>query len=90
MLKKIGDTLGVLGPREGALADTARDAGAGGDRREQQGGRIRAVLEKVAATLLEVEDTLDRELVRAVLPDGESPAGGGRHATRSSATSHRP
>ena len=35
----------------------------------------RAALEKVAATLLEVEDALDRELVSAVLPDGESPAG---------------
>jgi chemosensory pili system protein ChpA (sensor histidine kinase/response regulator) len=73
MLKKIGDTLGVLG------LDSAR----GQIQRETQelagivaGGRglDQRVLEKIAATLLDVEDTLDRELVRAVVPHdaGES------------------
>lgn len=76
MLKKIGDTLGVLG------LDKAR----GQIQRETQelaavitNGRVidQSVLEKIAATLLDVEDTLDRELVRAVLPgdDSETPEG---------------
>jgi chemosensory pili system protein ChpA (sensor histidine kinase/response regulator) len=68
MLKKIGDTLGVLG------LDKARAQ----IQRETQelavivtNGKVldQNVLEKIAATLLDVEDTLDRELVRAVLPD---------------------
>ena len=63
MLKKIGDTLGVLG------LDKAR----GQIQRETQelaaivtNGKVldQGVLEKIAATLLDVEDTLDRELVR--------------------------
>ena len=77
MLKKIGDTLGVLG------LDKAR----GAMQREAQGlaGLVasrksidRAVLEKMAATLLEVEDKLDRELVRAVAPGEGSNAQIGR------------
>ena len=66
MLKKIGDTLGVLGL--GKLRDDI----------QQQAKEIniivasqrvsdQSVLEKMAATLLDVEDTLDRELVRAVV-----------------------
>ncbi len=78
MLKKIGDTLGVLG------LDKARSQ----IQRETQelaaivtNGRPpdRSVLEKIAATLLDVEDALDRELVRAVMPGFEaepSEAGG--------------
>jgi chemosensory pili system protein ChpA (sensor histidine kinase/response regulator) len=71
MLKKIGDTLGVLG------LDKAR----GQIQRETQelaaivtNGRspAQAALEKIAATLLDVEDALDRELVRAVLPGDEA------------------
>ncbi|HEY8520510.1 MAG TPA: Hpt domain-containing protein [Gammaproteobacteria bacterium] len=70
MLKKIGDTLGVLG-LERARAQIQQEsevlaALVAGNRTGDP-----AVLEKVAATLLDVEDTLDRELVRAVLPDGE-------------------
>src|SRR5262252_4082247 len=75
LLKKIGDTLGVLG-LENARAQILRET-------QELNGIVasnkavdRAVLEKVAATLLDVEDALDRELVGAVLPvDGESPAG---------------
>jgi len=66
MLKKISDTLGVLG-----LTKLRDDI-------QQQAKEINvivanqrvsdtAVLEKMAATLLDVEDTLDRELVRAVV-----------------------
>ena len=71
MLKKIGDTLGVLG------LDRAR----GHMQRETQelaaivsNGKVldQSVLEKIAAVLLDVEDTLDRELVRAVLPSDEA------------------
>src|SRR5688572_4147714 len=76
MLKKIGDTLGVLG------LDKAR----GQIQRETQelaaivtNGRQpdRGVLEKIAATLLDVEDALDRELVRAVMPGFEASDPGG-------------
>ncbi len=75
LLKKIGDTLGVLG-LEKARTQIQRET-------QELGGIVasnkavdRAVLERVAATLLEIEDALDRELVSAVLPvDGESPAG---------------
>jgi chemosensory pili system protein ChpA (sensor histidine kinase/response regulator) len=76
MLKKIGDTLGVLG------LDKAR----GKIQRETQelaaivlNGKVldQTALEKIAATLLDVEDTLDRELVSAVLPgDDSEPAEG--------------
>ena len=71
MLKKIGDTLGVLG------IDKARGAI---QRETQELTSIvasrktidRPLLEKMAATLLAVEDTLDRELVRVATPgDGE-------------------
>jgi chemosensory pili system protein ChpA (sensor histidine kinase/response regulator) len=76
MLKKIGDTLGVLG------LDSARN------QIQNETQRLSVivvsntvedprVLEQVAATLLDVEDALDRELVRAVVPgqsDGESEA----------------
>jgi len=73
MLKKIGDTLGVLG----------LDRSRGQIQRETQvlagivaNGKVsgQGVLEKVAATLLDVEDTLDRELVRAVLPGDDGDA----------------
>ena len=75
LLKKIGDTLGVLG-LEKARTQIQRET-------QELGGIVasnktvdRGVLERVAATLLEVEDALDRELVSAVLPvDRESPAG---------------
>jgi len=74
MLKKIGDTLGVLGldrargqiQREAQALSALVGAGKAPDR---------APLEKVAATLLEVEDALDRELVHAVVTgDGGEPA----------------
>jgi chemosensory pili system protein ChpA (sensor histidine kinase/response regulator) len=73
MLKKIGDTLGVLG------MDRAR----GLIQRETQelativtNGKVldQSALERIAATLLDVEDTLDRELIRAVLPGDETDA----------------
>ena len=70
LLRKIGDTLGVLGlepaqaqiHREAQTLDAAISAGDLG---------TSGVLESVAATLLDVEDTLGRELVRiaAPLPD---------------------
>ena len=67
MLKKIGDTLGVLGlekARGAILRETQELSGVVASRKAID----RAVLEKMAATLLDVEDTLDRELVRAVTP----------------------
>jgi chemosensory pili system protein ChpA (sensor histidine kinase/response regulator) len=76
LLKKIGDTLGVLG-LEKARMQIQRET-------QELGGIVasnkavdRAVLERIAATLLDVEDALDRELVNAVMPGdgGESPAG---------------
>jgi len=71
MLKKIGDTLGVLGldKARGQIQREAQDLAA-----IVTNGRPpeRTVLEKIAATLLDVEDTLDRELVRAVMPGYEA------------------
>ena len=72
MLKKIGDTLGVLG-LESARTQIQRET-------QELSGIVasnkpvdQALLEKIAATLLAVEDTLDRELVRSVSPsDGEA------------------
>jgi chemosensory pili system protein ChpA (sensor histidine kinase/response regulator) len=71
MLKKIADTLGVLGLPD--LRDAIR----------VQAKELRTIviaadlpgdasLEKIAATLLEVEDTLDKELVRAVAPASQA------------------
>ena len=74
MLKKIGDTLGVLG------LDKAR----GQIQRETQelaaivtNGKVldpERCSRRSRPTLLDVEDTLDRELVRAVLPGDEAEA----------------
>ncbi len=85
MLKKIGDTLGVLG------LDRARNQI---QREAQQLAAIvttgkapeQNALEKIAATLLDVEDALDRELVRAVMPGDEGEAADGAAA---SDTQHR-
>jgi len=64
MLKKIGDTLGVLG-LETARTKIQGSALVLGDTlsRGKVGEPLR--LEKIAASLLEVEDMLDRELVKA-------------------------
>lgn len=73
MLKKIGDTLGVLG-LEKARTQIQREAAeltaiVAAEHIESPG-----VLEKIAATLLDVEDALDSELIRAVVPGGETAA----------------
>ena len=84
MLKKIGDTLGVLG-LERARSQIQSEA--------QQLSVIVAnnkisnpgVLENIAATLLDVEDALDQELVNAVLPtagDGEAAAADAEDTTQ--------
>jgi chemosensory pili system protein ChpA (sensor histidine kinase/response regulator) len=69
MLKKIGDTLGVLG------LETAR--GRIQTETDQLAAIVEAdsvedasVLDGIAASLLDVEDMLDRELVNAGAPDG--------------------
>ncbi|HEX7079969.1 MAG TPA: Hpt domain-containing protein [Gammaproteobacteria bacterium] len=73
MLKKIGDTLGVLG-LEKARAEIQREArelhALVGSRKIESP----LALEKIAATLLDVEDALDRELIRAIVPGGHDPA----------------
>jgi chemosensory pili system protein ChpA (sensor histidine kinase/response regulator) len=67
MLKKIGDTLGVLGL--GALRDQIRAQAKGlGAIVAAESTMDESALERMAATLLDVEDILDRELVRAVAP----------------------
>ena len=73
MLKKIGDTLGVLGldKARGQIQRETQDLAAivaSGKVHDQTG------LEKIAATLLDVEDALDRELVRAVIPGDDAEA----------------
>ena len=76
MLKKISDTLGVLGlekAREQIQAQTQQLRTFAASNKAVD----RGTLEKTAAVLLDVEDTLDRELVRAVVPgEGEAPAEG--------------
>jgi chemosensory pili system protein ChpA (sensor histidine kinase/response regulator) len=80
MLKKIGDTLGVLGldKARGQIQRETQDLAAivtNGKAPDQSS------LEKIAATLLDVEDALDRELVRAVMPGDEAePAAAGADA----------
>ena len=67
MLKKIGDTLGVLG-LENARGKIQRQARELGTLIMNQRVKDPAELETVAATLLDVEDMLDRELTRTVTP----------------------
>jgi chemosensory pili system protein ChpA (sensor histidine kinase/response regulator) len=73
MLKKIGDTLGVLGldAARNHIQNEARQLSViiASNKVTDQ-----TVLEAMAATLLDVEDALDRELVDAVLPGGEQGA----------------
>src|SRR6185503_9004817 len=71
MLKKIGDTLGVLGldKSRGQIQRETQELAAivtNGKAADQN------ALEKISATLLDVEDALDRELVRAVMPGDEA------------------
>jgi len=70
MLKKIGDTLGVLGLEDARnqIQNEARQLSV-----IVASNKIvdQSVLEKMAATLLDVEDALDRELVRGVLPGSD-------------------
>src|SRR5690606_39144373 len=79
MLKKIGDTLGVLG-LEKARAEIQREArGLNAIVGSRKIDSPRA-LEKIAATLLDVEDALDRELIRAIVPGADSVASGDKEA----------
>jgi chemosensory pili system protein ChpA (sensor histidine kinase/response regulator) len=74
MLRKIGDTLGVLGL--GELRD--RVLGEIGSLEaivERRQAADDAALLGIAAALIEVEDSLDAQLVRLILPDGRG--GGG-------------
>ena len=76
MLKKIGDTLGVLGLERarGQIQRGSQELAAviGSGKAHDPGG-----LEKIAATLLDVEDALDRELVRAVVPGDDADGAAG-------------
>jgi chemosensory pili system protein ChpA (sensor histidine kinase/response regulator) len=76
MLKKIGDTLGVLGLEKARaqIQSQSQELGA-----MASSGKVndQSTLEKIAAVLLDVEDTLDRELVSAVLPGDEADAADG-------------
>ena len=74
MLKKIGDTLGVLGLEKARskIQRKSQDLAAivtNGKAAEQD------VLEQIAATLLDVEEALDRELLRAVMPGDDTESG---------------
>ncbi len=75
MLRKIGDTLGVLGL--GLLRDRVQgeiDSLAGIVERRVAPGD--ADLLGIAAALIDVEDHLDTQLVKLILPDGGQPAVG--------------
>jgi len=73
MLKKIGDTLGVLG-LEKARTQIQRETQELNSVFASNKIVDQATLEKIAATLLDVEDTLDRELVRSVTAVDEDAA----------------
>ena len=76
MLKKISDTLGVLG-LVAAKDDIQRESKTLETIVANQRAPDEAELEQIAATLLEIEDALDTELIRAATPSGEQekPAG---------------
>ncbi|HQR48847.1 MAG TPA: Hpt domain-containing protein, partial [Steroidobacteraceae bacterium] len=74
MLRKIGDTLGVLGL--GALRDRVQQKLESlahiVERREPPGD---AALLDIASALIEVEDSLDAQLVKLIVSDGGTPEG---------------
>jgi chemosensory pili system protein ChpA (sensor histidine kinase/response regulator) len=76
MLRKIGDTLGVLGLgelRQLVLEETARlDAMAAGKTAADH-----AALVHIAATLINVEDRLDRDLIGLIVPKTPAAEAGG-------------
>ena len=75
MLKKISDTLGVLGLKEASDAIQAQTQSLKSIV-DSNSTPETAVLEQVAATMLDVEDALDTELVKSALPgEGESESG---------------
>src|SRR5690606_13139263 len=77
MLKKIGDTLGVLGLEHAQSAIAAETEALGA---ALAANRVdRPALEKTAGVLLNVEDALDRELVRAIGPGDEVETEGEAH-----------
>ena len=71
MLKKISDTLGVLGlgSLRGNIQTEIDNLGAivSGEHEDDD-----EVLERIAATLLHVEDTIDEQLLRLILPSSEA------------------
>ena len=81
MLRKIGDTLGVLGLgelRAGVQAETERLG-------KIVAGQLKAdetTLVEIAATLIGVEDKLDDQLVGLILPQGRRRAAAGRRGQR--------
>ena len=76
MLKKIGSTLGVLGLAK-SKDDIQKETNALSTIVDSQRAPDEAELEQIAATLLSVEDALDTDLVRAVVPseNDEDPSG---------------
>ncbi len=68
LLKKISDTLGVLGTRRAAATRPGRDRRALRNRHATARRRHEDSLIKVAGVLLSVEDSLDDQLVRLILP----------------------
>ena len=76
MLKKIGSTLGVLGLAK-SKDDIQKETSALSTIVDSQRAPDEVELEQIAATLLSVEDALDTELVRAVVPseNDEDPSG---------------
>jgi chemosensory pili system protein ChpA (sensor histidine kinase/response regulator) len=71
MLKKIGDTLGVLG-LERARSKIQNETDQLAVIVDANSVEDASVLEGIAASLLDVEDMLDRELVRAGSPDRDN------------------
>ncbi|MEX0824300.1 MAG: Hpt domain-containing protein, partial [Woeseia sp.] len=74
LLKKISDTLGVLG-----LGELRGDVEAEVERLKsvvRDGGASEQTILEIASTLLCVEDRLDQQLLRLIMPQGEEPRDG--------------
>jgi len=74
LLKKISDTLGVLG-----LGELRGDVEAEVERLKsvvRDGGASEQTILEIASTLLRVEDRLDQQLLRLIMPQGEEPRNG--------------
>ena len=90
MLRKISDTLGVLGL--GALRDAGRGRARVAARRSSSGASRRTTprCSSIAAALIAVEDSLDAQLLRLILPDAGGAGAPANRPTKNSVSCRTP